>query len=145
MDRSIATQVIAENIRSAANSKGMGPEKLAEVTGYKPETMQKYYSGVRQPKAFMLYKIAKALGHSMDWFMMDVEEGAGVKPHGRLIDADELAKVIKRAIAAQNCFMASVEDDTFGKKTLRAETARDTFEAVLKEIAIAPTIMEAEK
>ena len=142
MDRSIATQVIAENIRSAANSKGMGPEKLAEVTGYKPETMQKYYSGVRQPKAFMLYKIAKALGHSMDWFMMDVEEGAGVKPHGRLIDADKLESVIREGIAVQHRIKLNAADD---KKALLAELAGATLEAVLKEIEQADTVMEAEK
>ena len=74
------TSIIAENIRTAATAKGMTMEDLAKAAGYEPETMRKYFEGRTSPRAYMLYRIAKALGHSMEWFMMDVDEGAGMRP-----------------------------------------------------------------
>ena len=141
MDRNIKTKIIAENIRTTAMSKGLTLEKLAEKTGYKVETLQKYYAGERQARSYMLYKIAKATGHSMEWFMLDVEEGAGMKPHGRLIDADELAKTIGEAIKVAKRLQMALDKngDVSMQRTI------EIYEAVLKEIEIAETIVEAEQ
>lgn len=141
MDRNIKTKIIAENIRTTAMSKGLTLEKLAEKTGYKVETLQKYYAGERQARSYMLYKIAKATGHSMEWFMLDVEEGAGMKPHGRLIDADELVKTIGEAIKVAKRLQMALDKngDVSMQRTI------EIYEAVLKEIEIAETIVEAEK
>ena len=37
------TQIIAENIRTAATAKGMTMEDLAKAAGYDPETLRKYF------------------------------------------------------------------------------------------------------
>lgn len=132
------TSIIAENIRTAATAKGMTMEDLAKAAGYEPETMRKYFEGRTSPRAYMLYRIAKALGHSMEWFMMDVDDGAGMRPHGRLIDADALEAVIREVFE-------------IGRRTQEAENSKEyagylmAFNSFLVEVQTAQTVMEAEK
>ena len=145
MDKSPNTKMIAENIRAACMAARISPEKLAELAGYETETVLKYLNGYRQPKLAMSYRFARAIGCSAERFLRGIFPDAG-KPHGRLIDADKLAEVIREAQSVEQRIQLAAQTggDASGKKELRAETAIYVFSTVLHEIEIAPTIAEAE-
>jgi hypothetical protein len=70
----------------------------------------------------------------------DIEE---LRPHGRLIDADELIEQINQSIAEQEKVFDSIKEDPIGKQSVWVDIMHD--ERIVRILRDAPTIIEAEE
>lgn len=69
--------VISQNVKRIALNKGVDCVDLAHATNTPLATMNKWWVGVRNPTAYGLYRISKALDCPMEDFMVGIEEDPG--------------------------------------------------------------------
>lgn len=67
------THAIGENICSRMRQKDITQRELASRVGLTEVTMSRYINGLRQPTAYALYRISRALGCKMEDLMRGVE------------------------------------------------------------------------
>jgi len=66
-------KAMGKNIRKRLIDAEMTQHELAEKVGLTDVTVSRYLNGQRQPTAYALYRISKALRVSMEYLMQGVE------------------------------------------------------------------------
>ena len=75
-DKTIDAQ-IRQRIRRARVEASITQHELGEMLGRSSQQIHKYESGSNRVSAGTLFAISQALGHSMEWFFLDIRYQTG--------------------------------------------------------------------
>lgn len=76
------------SLRTKRLEKGLRQKDAADIIGIKQQRLSHYEHGIRQPKPFMLKKLAELYGCTIDELIGDEDDKAGEKRSGRKTGLD---------------------------------------------------------
>ena len=90
----------AEKLQKLCAMKGMDQSELAVQVGISKSSMSRIFSGAQEPKLYLAYQLARALGVTLDYLVDDTLEA---DPSGQLVAVSDDELIVLKIVRRLGC------------------------------------------